>query len=91
MVLLLDYYVIDEYIDYVLQISSEIHNDGYYVKMANAWLLSACLIKYYDKTLKHMKSNFLDDFTYNKALQKAIESYRITDKEKEYLRKIKRK
>lgn len=89
-VMLLDYYIIDEYIDTVLNILNKINSDKYYVQMANAWAISICLIKYYEKTIKFLENTNLDKFTYNKAIQKAVESYRITDKQKEYLRKMKR-
>ena len=89
-VMLLDYYINDEYIDKVLQILDNIKSEKYYVQMANAWAISICLIKYYEKTILFLSNCNLDKFTYNKAIQKAIESYRITDKQKEYLRKMKR-
>ena len=50
--------------------------------MAVAWLLSICFVKFYDETLAFMKTAELDDFTYNKALQKARESLRISKEEK---------
>jgi len=80
-VLLLAYYLNDDYIDKVLEMADNIESDEYYVKMANAWLISMCLIKYYDKTHNFLLNTKLDDWTYNKALQKAIESYRIKDKD----------
>ena len=86
-IVLLFYYLNDNYIDEVLKLINSIKSEDYYVKMANAWLISICLVKYYDKTVKFLKSCQLDDWTYNKALQKAIESYRIKDKET--LRKMK--
>lgn len=86
-IVLLFYYLNDNYIDEVLKLINSVKSDDYYVKMANAWLISICLVKYYDKTVKFLKSCQLDDWTYNKALQKAIESYRIKDKET--LRKMK--
>ena len=89
-VMLLDYYIDEEHIEEVLKICNNIKHDGYYVKMAVAWLISFAIIKYYDITIKYLEICDLDDFTYNKALQKAIESYRITDKQKDYLRKMKR-
>ena len=89
LVLLLDYYINDEYIDKILYISNNIKNDDYYAKMANAWLISMCLVKYYDKTYQFLLKNELDDWTHNKAIQKAIESYRINNKEE--LKKLKRK
>ena len=60
--------------------------------MAIAWAISICLIKYYDKTIKYLKSKEckLDNFTYNKSLQKARESYRISKEQKEELQKMKK-
>ncbi len=89
-VMLLDYYINDEYIDTVMKILNTIKSDKYYVQMANAWAISICLIKYYEKTVKFLENCNLDKFTYNKAIQKAIESYRITNEQKELLRKMKR-
>ena len=89
-VMLLDYYINDEYIDEVLQILDNIKSNNYYVQMANAWAISICLIKYYEKTIIFLENSTLDEFTYNKAIQKAIESYRITDEQKDNLRKMKR-
>ena len=91
LVMLLDYYIDEDYIDKVLEISGQIKHEGYYAKMANAWLISICLIKFYTKTKEFMEQSKLDDFTYNKAIQKAIESYRIEKNKKEQLRKMKRK
>ena len=90
-VMLLDYYINDKYIDQMLQILDNVKLDKYYVQMANAWAISICLIKYYNKTLDFLNTTKIDDFTYNKGIQKAIESYRITDEQKEYLRTLKRR
>lgn len=89
-VMLLDYYINDQYIAQVLQILNNISLDKYYVQMANAWAVSICLIKYYNKTLEFLKTTKIDDFTYNKGIQKAIESCRITKEQKDYLRTLKR-
>ena len=89
-VMLLDYYIKDKYIDQMLQILDNVKLDKYYVQMANAWALSICLIKYYNKTLEFLKTTKIDDFTYNKGIQKTIESYRITKEQKDYLRTLKR-
>lgn len=90
-VMLLDYYINDQYIDQVLQILDNVKLDKYYVQMANAWAISICLIKYYNKTLDFLNATKIDDFTYNKGIQKALESYRITNDQKEYLRTLKRR
>lgn len=91
LVLLLSYYVNDDYIDKVFKLTNEVKNDHYYVRMANAWLISVCAIKYYDKTYKFLTNNKLDNWTHNKAIQKAIESFRISNDYKEKLRILKRK
>ncbi len=90
-VMLIDHYVNDEYIERILKKSDEISHSGYYVRMAVAWLISACFVKFYDKTINHMKVCCLDDFTYNKAIQKSIESRRLTVQQKKYLKEMKRR
>lgn len=89
---MLDYYITDEYVEKVISILDNIKHDGYYVKMAVAWTLAEIGIKYNEKALKYFKgNNNLDKFTFNKALQKMIESYRIDNKQKDDLRAMKRK
>lgn len=90
LVLLLDHYINDNYIDKIFDIIDNIKSDEYYVKMANAWLLSICYIKYPDKSYKYMLSSKLDDFTFNKAISKICDSYRIAKNIKENLKKLKR-
>ena len=92
-VMLLNYYINDTYIDKVLNILLNIKNEEYYVKMAISWGISICLIKYFDKTIEFLNTNkyILDKWTYNKALQKGLESYRISKENKEILRNMKLK
>lgn len=89
-VMLLDFYITEEYIDKVLEILNNIKHEGYYVKMAVAWAISIAFIKFPEKTIELLKQNNLDDFTYNKALQKIIESYRVDEKTKQEIRRMKR-
>lgn len=89
-VMILDYYITEKYIDKDLKIFETIKVEKYYVQMAVAWAISICLIKFYDETITYLKNSKIDKFTYNKALQKAIESYRITDEQKIALRKMKK-
>lgn len=91
LVMYLNYYLNDEYIDRVIKNVSEINIDKYYVQMAIAWLLSVGYVKQKGKTLKYLKNNKLDEFTHNKAIQKIIESYRVSKEEKEYIKTLKRK
>ena len=67
-----------------------IKNDDYYVKMMIAWFYATALAKQYDETIKIIESNVLDIFIHNKTIQKAIESFRVTDEHKKYLRTLKR-
>lgn len=89
-VMLLDYYIIPEYLGKLFKTFDEIKHEGYYVKMAEAWAISICYIKFPKETNEYLKSNKLDNFTYNKAIQKIIESYRVSDEEKQELRARKR-
>lgn len=89
-VMILDYYITESYLDRNFKIFDSIKSDKYYVQMAVAWAVSICLIKFYDKTIEYLNKCKLDKFTYNKALQKAIESYRITNEQKEELRNMKK-
>ena len=89
-VMILDYYITEEYLEKNFDIFDDIKSDRYYVQMAVAWAISICLIKFYDKTIEYLKHAKIDKFTYNKALQKAIESYRISDEQKAELRKMKK-
>lgn len=90
-VMILDFYIEENYLQEDFKIFENINSKDYYVQMAVAWAISICLIKYYDETLlflKDKKEKF-DKFTYNKALQKGIESFRLTKEQKETLRKMK--
>ena len=91
-VMILDFYIEEEYLERNFEIFNNVRSDKYYVQMAIAWAISICLIKYYDKTIKYLKSKEckLDNFTYNKSLQKARESYRISKEQKEELQKMKK-
>ena len=90
-VMILDYYIEEEYVKKIFEIFNQIKSEKYYVKMAIAWAISICLIKYYEETMEFLKNKSeLDAWTYNKAIQKAIESYRITDEHKKELRSMKK-
>jgi len=79
----------DEFDEEHLRLVSEAAGDDYYIRMAKAWYLSFALIKQYETTLSFIKSFPLDKWTYNKALQKARESHRLSDEQKECLKSIK--
>ena len=87
--MLMRYYLEDafrmEYPEKVAQVRSE----EYYVNMMRAWYFATALAKQYEKILPFIEEQKLDIWTHNKTIQKAIESYRITPEQKEYLRGLK--
>lgn len=87
-VIILDYYIQEEYIYRVFEKLDSIHHEAYYVKMAVAWAVSICYIKYPEKTYSYLESCKLDNFTFNKAIQKIRESYRVPKEDKENLKKM---
>lgn len=92
-VMLMDYYLDDTHIDQTLAILDGLKNEKYYCKMAVAWAVATAWAKQREKTYHYMQdgNNTLDEWTYNKAIQKMLESYRVSDEDKEMLRKMKRK
>lgn len=90
-VMLLDHFVTDKYLEQVLAVFDEIRHDGYYVKMAVAWAVSVCFAYYPVRTMEFLRQDHMDGFTHNKAIQKCIESYRVCAEDKQALRELKRK
>lgn len=62
---------------------SAIRHEGYYVRMAVAWAISVCYVKFPDETLEFLAQGSLDTFTHNKAIQKIGESYRVSKENKQ--------
>ena len=91
LVMILNYYIQEERLEEIFRIIASVKLEDYYAKMANAWLISYCFIKYYSKTLAfYQTNNTIDEWTYNKGIQKAIESYRLTEQQKKVLRNLKK-
>ena len=86
---LLQFYLDDNYKKEILEIVNSIKYNSYYVDMAIAWFYSFALIKQYDDTIKLFQNGRLSKWIHNKAIQKAIESYRVSDSKKQYLRTLK--
>lgn len=86
---LLQFYLDDNFRVDELELVRNINSDYFYVNMAIAWFYSFALIKQYDDTIKYFEDRKLDKWIHNKSIQKAIESYRISDDKKEYLRSLK--
>ena len=70
---------------------SNIRSDEYYINMMIAWYFATALAKQYESVIPFIENNSLDIWTHNKAIQKAVESLRISDEKKEYLKSLKAK
>ena len=68
-----------------------VRSDEYYVNMMIAWYFATALAKQYEAVLPYIEDNRLELWTHNKAIQKSVESYRITPDQKEYLKTLRRK
>ncbi len=92
-VMLLYYYINENYINEILYLIDKAYYniDYYYVKMAIAWLISVCYIKFPDITKTYLSNSRLDKFTYNKSIQKISESLKVNIEDKNILKSMKRK
>jgi 3-methyladenine DNA glycosylase AlkD len=103
LVIMLSLFVTEEYLPRMLAVldavcpadsdavSGVVHNDDYYVHMAAAWCLSVCYVKFPEQVMPYLIHARLDDDTYNKALQKIVESFRCPADMKDCIRSMKRK
>ncbi len=91
LVILLAHYVERKNLETIFTLSQEIHHRGYYVHMGNAWLISVCMAKFPDETIRFFQNNSLDAKTHNKAIQKSRESFRVSIEHKELINQLKRK
>lgn len=87
-VVLLDYYKEEKYLKEIFRHIKATKYKGYYSKMAAAWLLSYMFMFFYDETMSFVSENRIDESVLLKGIQKAIDSYRISDLQKDELRKL---
>lgn len=88
-VMLLNYYVTEEYIDKTLQILTSRKSEDYYAQMAIAWAISICYIKFFDKTHHTiLNSKSLDKTILKKTIRKACESYQLTNEQKQQVKAL---
>lgn len=90
-IMLMDHFLTEEYIQRVLNVWNELKHEGYYCKMGVAWGVATAYAKFPKETHAFLLNNNLADWTYNKAIQKMLESYRVNEKDKQMLRAMKRK
>lgn len=86
---LMNYYLGDDFKYEHIEKVKEIKLDDYYVRMMIAWYLATGLAKNYDSFIKVIEGKSFDVFTHNKAIQKAVESFRVSEEHKAYLKTLK--
>ncbi|MCR5483692.1 MAG: DNA alkylation repair protein [Bacilli bacterium] len=87
--MLMNEYLGDDFKPEYLKLVASIKSDDYYLKMMVAWYFATALAKRYDETIIYFEEHRLDDWIHKKAIQKALESYRVSNEHKEYLRNLK--
>ena len=87
--MLMNEYLCNDFNKDCLEIVSNVKGKDYYLEMMVAWYFATALAKQYDETIKYIENKKLDAWTHNKAIQKALESYRVSEEHKNYLRSLK--
>lgn len=90
LVMMLGYFIEKEYLNEIFKILNDFSHEKYYAKMGAAWLISICFIKYPRETEEFLKTTKIDNETFNKAIQKISDSYRVEKSKKQYLKTLKR-
>ena len=87
--MLMNEYLGEDFKDEYLELAASKKGDDYYLKMMIAWYFATALAKRYDETIPYIEERRLDEWVHRKSIQKALESYRVSDEHKEYLRSLK--
>ena len=87
--MLMQHFLEDDFDVKYPEMVSQIRSEEYYINMMRAWYFATALAKQYDALLPFIEEKRLDEWTHNKTIQKAVESYRITKQQKEYLKTLK--
>ena len=87
--MLMQFFLDDSFKPEYLQLVASIRSEEYYIRMMVAWYFATALAKQYDAALAMIEKHRLDEWTHNKAIQKAVESSRITREQKMYLKTLK--
>ena len=88
MLVLMKYFLDDDFKSEYLELPAQIRSKEYYVNMMTAWLFAEALVKQWDTAITFIQNKKLDVWTHNKAIQKACESFRISDEHKKYLKTL---
>jgi len=86
--ILMNEYLDKDFKEEYLKLVASVKGEEYYLKMMVAWFFATALAKQYNATIKYIKNRCLDPWIHKKTIQKAVESYRVSDEHKEYLKKF---
>ncbi len=86
--ILMKYFLDEDFTPEILELAANACSDEYYVNMTVAWLFATALAKRYDDAVAYLNERRLPVWVHNKTIRKAIESYRVSDERKEYLRTL---
>ncbi len=86
--MLMSHFLDESFKKEALELVSSVRSDEYYINMMSAWYFATALAKQYDTAVPYIENRRLDVWVHNKTIQKSIESYRITDEQKKYLRTL---
>lgn len=87
--ILMEHFLDDDYDISYPEMVAKVRSEEYYINMMIAWYFATALAKQWDAIIPYIEDNKLDKWTHNKAIQKSVESYRITPEQKTYLRTLK--
>ena len=87
--MLMEHFLDEDFDPAYPEMAARIRSDEYYINMMTAWYFATALAKQYETVLPYLENRRLDPWTHNKTIQKAVESYRITDEQKAYLKELK--
>ncbi len=87
--MLMEHFLDDDYDPCYPEMVAKIRSEEYYVNMMIAWYFATALAEQYESILPFIEEKKLDDWTHNKAIQKSVESRRITAEQKAYLKSLK--
>ena len=87
--MLMSHFLDEDFREEYLSLVSDIRSEEYYVNMMIAWYFATALAKQYEAALPYLENRRLDPWVHNKAIQKALESFRVSDGHKTYLRTLK--
>ncbi len=86
--MLMQHFLDEDFDPAYLEMAASIRSEAYYINMMTAWYFATALAKQYGAALPYLEKKRLDRWTHNKSIQKAVESYRISDEQKAYLKEL---